>query len=89
MRRIRIVTALAALSIMTVASAAAQAETNTAPGNPIPLLKILAKPDKAGTKIHGRASGQEDGQDAHGRENQGAAASVGQSKARVADACRR
>ena len=58
MRRIRIVTALAALSIMTVASAATQAETNTAPGNPIPLLKILAKPDKAGTKIHGRRVGR-------------------------------
>ena len=58
MRRIRIVTAIAALSIMTVGGAAAQAETNTAPGNPIPLLKILAKPDKARTKIHGKRVGK-------------------------------
>jgi hypothetical protein len=58
MRGIRILTALAALSIMTVASAAAQAETNTAPGNPIPLLKILAKPDKARTKIHSKRVGR-------------------------------
>lgn len=43
MRRIRIVTALAALSIMTVASAATKAETNTAPGNPIPLLKKFSQ----------------------------------------------
>jgi hypothetical protein len=58
MRGIRIVTALAALSIMTVGGAAAQAETNTAPGNPIPLLKILAKPDKARAKIHGKRVGR-------------------------------
>ncbi len=58
MRGIRILTALAALSIMTVGGAAAQAETNTAPGNPIPLLKILAKPDKARTKIHGKRVGR-------------------------------
>jgi hypothetical protein len=58
MRRIRIVTALAALSIMTVGGAAAQAETNNAPGNPIPLLKILAKPDKARTKIPGKRVGR-------------------------------
>jgi hypothetical protein len=58
MRGIRILTALAALSIMTVGGAAAQAETNTAPGNPIPLLKILAKPDKARAKIHGKRVGR-------------------------------
>ena len=61
MRRIRIVTALAALSIMTVGGAAAQAETNSAAGNPIPLLKILAKPDKARTKIHGKRVGRKMG----------------------------
>jgi hypothetical protein len=61
MRRIRILTALAALSIMTVGGAAAQAETNSAAGNPIPLLKILAKPDKARTKIHGKRVGRKMG----------------------------
>lgn len=61
MRRIRIVTALAALSIMTVGGAAAQAEINSAAGNPIPLLKILAKPDKARTKIHGKRVGRKMG----------------------------
>jgi hypothetical protein len=58
MRRIRILTAIAALSIMTVGGAAAQAETNTVPGNPIPLLKILAKPDKTKTGIHGKRVGK-------------------------------
>jgi hypothetical protein len=58
MRRIRILTALAALSIMTAGGAAAQAETDTAPGNPIPLLKTLAKPDKARTKIPGKRVGK-------------------------------
>jgi hypothetical protein len=58
MRRIRILTALAALSIMTAGGAAAQAETDTAPGNPIPLLKILAKPDKTRTKIPGKRVGR-------------------------------
>ena len=58
MRRIRILTAIAALSIMTVGGAAAEAETNTVPGNPIPLLKILAKPDKTKTEIHGKRVGK-------------------------------
>jgi hypothetical protein len=58
MRRFRILTALAALSIMTAGGAAAQAETDTAPGNPIPLLKILAKPDKTRTKIPGKRVGR-------------------------------
>lgn len=58
MRRIRILTAIAALSIMTVGGAAAQAETNTVPGNPIPLLKILAKPEKTKTGIHGKRVGK-------------------------------
>ena len=58
MRRIRILTALAALSIMTAGGAAARAETDTAPGNPIPLLKILAKPDKTRTKVPGKRVGK-------------------------------
>jgi hypothetical protein len=58
MRRFRILTALAALSIMTAGGAAAQVETDTAPGNPIPLLKILAKPDKTRTKIPGKRVGR-------------------------------
>jgi hypothetical protein len=58
MPRTRLLAAAAAFSIMTLAGAAAQTATNTTPGNPMPLLKILAQPETARTKVHGKRVGR-------------------------------
>ena len=58
MPRTRIVAAAAVFLVTTLGGAAAQATTDTAPGNPIPLLKILAQPDKAKAKSHRKRLGR-------------------------------